>query len=190
MIQFETIICIALDNNRFVTKEGWATGKYSKDEVVGIAVRTPAVSFIVGLTEWKAKWTDRPGKIITKRHTEAEALQIISGLEDTRKIVEAQNNEDETAAKFCWNYGHKERQWYLPSLLELTAICVYRHEINELMECVGGAPLSTRGHWSSTEDNANFSWVVYFGDGFNYVYRKFEVCFARPCCHTNFVLQV
>lgn len=177
----EVAIRIALDNHRFVTKEEWENGNYSESDVVGIAVQTPAVSFIVGLTEWKAKWSDDTDTLITKRHTEAQALQVVSGLEATRKIVEAQNNEDETAAKLCWNYGHKDLQWYLPSLLELNAMCAYQDEINELMMLVGGTPLSTGYHWSSTEYSTSHSWGVGFGDGIsNAVGIKFGAYIVRP----------
>lgn len=160
-------IRIALGNHRFVTKEEWKNGNCSESDVVGIAVQTPAVSFIVGLTEWEAKWSEDTDTLITKRHTEAQALQVVSGLEATRKIVEAQNNEGETAAKLCWNYGHKDLQWYLPSLLELNAMCAYQDEINELMVLVGGTPLSTGSHWSSTEYSTGHSWYVGFGDGYS-----------------------
>lgn len=186
----ETVICIALDNHRFIDKEDWENGNYTKDDVVGIAVHTPAVSFIVGLTEWEAKWSEDTDALITKRHTEAQALQVISGLEDTRKIVEAQKDEEETAAKLCWNYNHKSLQWYLPSLLELNAMCAYQNEINELMELVGGEPLSTGYHWSSTENSTYISWYVDFGDGYSNSIQQVQRLYRSPCCsNISFVLQ-
>lgn len=176
----KTSIFIALSNNRFVSKWSWENCDYSKDDVIGIAVQTPAVSFIVGLTEWEAKWSDNNDTLITKRHTEAQALQVISGLEATRKIVEEQSGEEETAAKLCWNYGHKDLQWYLPSLLELNAMCAYQDEINELMALVGGTPLSTGYRWSSTEYSAINSWLVGFNDGNSFSNGKFFAYIVRP----------
>lgn len=112
---------IVLDDGRCVTKVEWTAGseKYSKDQVVGIAVRTPLLSFIVSLKQWKERWSEDTDHCITGEHNEAQAMQILSGLEHTRQLVEAQEDEGDTAAKLCWNYNHKELQWYLPSLLEL-----------------------------------------------------------------------
>ena len=93
-------------------------------------------------------------------------MQILSGLEHTRQLVEAQEDEGDTAAKLCWNYNHKELQWYLPSLLELGTICAYKEEINDLLKLVGGDPLLfDKYYWASTEHSSGYAWYVNFGSG-------------------------
>ena len=177
----ETKIRIAIDGGTFLTKDEWNAGQYSKDGVIGIAVITPCVQFILGLKEWRAPWSEDTDNCITGKHNESQALQITCGYEDTKKIVEAQENEDETAAKLCWNYGYKGLQWYLPCVLELTAVCAHKEEINELLELVGGDPLSLSDHWSSTEFNSYNSWNVGFGDGYVYNYGcKYNTYVVRP----------
>lgn len=178
----ETKIRIALDGGKFLTKEEWNAGQYSKDDVIGIAVITPCVQFILGLKEWEACWSEDTDNCITGKHNESQALQITCGYEDTKRIVEAQKNEEDTAAKLCWNYGHKGLQWYLPCVLELVAACAHKEEINELLELVGGDPLSLSGHWSSTECNSNLSWGVNFDDGgvYGYNYGKYGTSVVRP----------
>ena len=162
----ETKIRIAIDGGKFITKEEWNTGKYSKDDVIGIAVITPVVQFILGLREWKERWSEDTDNCITGRHNEAQAFQILSGYEHTKQIVEAQEDEGDTAAKLCWNYGHKGLQWYMPCLLELNVVCANKEEINELLKLVGGDPLSLdECYWSSTEYSAGSSWYVGFGSG-------------------------
>ena len=159
---------IVLDDGRCVTKVEWTAGseKYSKDQVVGIAVRTPLLSFIVSLKQWKERWSEDTDHCITGEHNEAQAMQILSGLEHTRQLVEAQEDEGDTAAKLCWNYNHKELQWYLPSLLELGTICAYKEEINDLLKLVGGDPLLfDKYYWASTEYSSFGAWVVGFGSG-------------------------
>lgn len=162
----ETKIRIAIGGGTLLTKDEWNAGQYSKDDVIGIAVITPCVQFILGLKEWEACWSKDTDNCITGKHNESQALQITCGYEDTKRIVEAQKNEEDTAAKLCWNYGHKGLQWYLPCVLELVAACAHKEEINELLELVGGDPLSLSPQWSSTEDNSDSSWYVYFYDGY------------------------
>lgn len=177
----ETKIRIAIDGGKFITKEEWNTGKYSKDDVIGIAVITPVVQFILGLREWKERWSEDTDNCITGRHNEAQALQILSGYEHTKQIVEAQEDEDDTAAKLCWNYGHKGLQWYMPCLLELNVVCANKEEINELLKLVGGDPLSLdECYWSSTEGNANSSWYVLFGYGYSGGNGRYIANVVRP----------
>lgn len=178
----ETKIRIAIDGGKFITKEEWNTGKYSKDDVIGIVVITPVVQFILGLREWKERWSKDTDNCITGRHNEAQALQILSGYEHTKQIVEAQEDEGGTAAKLCWNYGHKGLQWYMPCLLELNVVCANKEEINELLKLVGGDPLSLdECYWSSTECVATCSWCVSFGYGSSYgIYGKCNANVVRP----------
>lgn len=165
----EIKIRIAIDGGKFITKEEWNTGKYSKDDVIGIAVITPCVQFILGLHQWKERWSEDTDHCITGKHSEAQALQVISGFEATKVLAEAQEDEGNTAAKLCWNYDYKGLQWYCPCLLELNAVCANKKEINELLELVGGELLDfDECYWSSTEGSANGSWYVNFYSGISY----------------------
>lgn len=177
----ETQIRIAVDGNKFLTKEEWNEGKYSKDDVIGIAVITPCVQFILGLHQWQARWSEDTDHCHTDNHSESQALQIISGLKHTKAIVDAQEEEGDTAAKMCWNYGHKGLQWYLPCLLELCAVCANKEEINELLKLVGGDLLDFEEcYWSSTEYSANIAWHVGFSNGYCYNYIKYNAFVVRP----------
>lgn len=177
----ETKIRIAIDGGKFLTKEEWNAGQYSKDDVIGIAVITPCVKFILGLKERKESWSEDTDHCITGKHTEAQALQILSGYEATQEIVEAQEDEGNTAAKLCWNYGYKNLQWYLPCLLELNAVCANKEKINELLKLVDGDPLSfDECYWSSTEYSAYSSWYVNFSSGYSYYGSKYNANVVRP----------
>lgn len=180
----ETKILIAIDGGKFLTKQEWieSNGKYTTDDVIGIAISTPCVQFILGLHQWKARWSEDTDHCITGKHNEAEALQIVSGYEHTKAIVDAQSEEGDTAAKLCWNYGHKGLQWYLPSVLELCAVCANKKEINELLELVGGELLDLdECYWSSTEYSAYYSWYVYFYDGnVGSINGKYNTYVVRP----------
>lgn len=164
----ETKIRIAMTGGKFLTKEEWINGNYAMSSVIGIAVITPCVEFILGLKEWQERWSEDAGHCIIGKYNETQALQVLSGYEHTKQLVDAQENEGNTAAKLCWNYGHKNLQWYLPCLLELSAVCANKREINELLKLVGGNPLSfNECYWSSTESSAGCSWYVHFDNGRN-----------------------
>ncbi len=179
----ETQIRIAMDSGEYLTQDEWVKGDgaYSTDDVIGIAVITPLISFIVGPHEFVSRWSEDNEHCVTEAHTEAQALQVISGFEHTRQLVKAQENEGDTAAKLCWDYDRKGLQWYLPCLLELNAICANKEEINALLEFVDGDALSLdRWYWSSTECNANYSWYVYFGSGGSGNNGKYYTGVVRP----------
>lgn len=176
-----TQIRIAMTGGKFLTKDEWVNGNYDKNDVIGIAVITPCVKFILGLKEWKERWSEDTDHCITGKYTEAQALQIISGYEATKQFVDAQEDEGNTAAKLCWNYGYKGLQWYLPCLLELNAVCANKEEINELLKLVGGDPLSLdECYWSSTEYSAYISWYVGFGSGYSNSNNKYYAYVIRP----------
>ncbi len=176
-----TQIRIAMDNGACLTKDEWTAGEYDKENVVGIAVITPCVQFILGLHQWKERWSEDTDHVIIEKHTEAQALQVVSGLEATRALVEAQSEEGNTAAKLCWNYNHKGFQWYLPCLLELNAVCANMEEINELLKLVGGELLDEdECYWSSAENSSYYSWYVGFISGHSYNDYKGSTVVVRP----------
>ena len=176
-----TQIRIAVTGGKFLTKDEWANGNYDKNNVIGIAVITPCVKFILGLKEWKEIWSADTGHCITGKYNEALALQTLSGYGATKQLVDAQEDEGNTAAKLCWNYGYKGLQWYLPCLLELNAVCANKEEINELLKLVDGDPLSfDKCYWSSTEGSANGSWYVHFYSGRTYNGSKCNDYVVRP----------
>ena len=176
-----TQIRIAMTGGKFLTKEEWINGNYDKNDVIGIAVIMPCVKFILGLKEWKERWSEDTDHYITRKYNEAQALQILSGYEHTKQLVQAQEDEGNTAAKLCWNYGCKNLQWYLPCLLELNAVCANKEEINELLKLVGGDPLSfDEYYWLSTEVSSDCSWVVYFNSGLSGNNFKHYITVVRP----------
>ncbi len=178
----EPQILIALEGGNYITKDEWIAnpGYYSKEDVIGVAVKTPLISFIVSLKQWKGRWSEDTDHCIIDKHNEAQAIQILSGLEHTRRLVESQCDEGDTAAKLCWNYNHKGLQWYSPCLLELGTICAYKEEINVLLELVGGDPLLfDEYYWASTEYSSSYAWYVNFGSGYFSSSYKCISCVVR-----------
>lgn len=140
---------------------------------IGIIVTTEFMSRILAFDTWKERWGNT-GRVLTEEQNESVAMQTFSGLDLTKRIVEAQTDIDGmTAAKRCWNYQKGGLQWYLPCLMELGVLCAYRDEINKAMKeigCPDECLLPTEDSdetwvWSSSESSQYNSWYVYFSDG-------------------------
>lgn len=140
---------------------------------IGIIVETEFMSRVLAFDTWQEQWgnTDR---ILTEKQNESVAMQTFSGLDLTKRIVEAQTDIDGmTAAKRCWNYQKGGLQWYLPCLMELGVLCAYRDEINKAMKeigCPDECLLPTEDSdetwvWSSSEGSQSDSWFVLFSNG-------------------------
>ena len=140
---------------------------------IGIIVETEFMSRVLAFDTWQEQWgnTDR---ILTEEQNESVAMQTFSGLDLTKRIVEAQTDIDGmTAAKRCWNYQKGGLQWYLPCLMELGVLCAYHDEINKAMKeigCPDECLLPTEDSdetwvWSSSEGSQNNSWNVNFSNG-------------------------
>ena len=140
---------------------------------IGIIVTTEFMSRILAFDTWKERWGNT-GRVLTEEQNESVAMQTFSGLDLTKRIVEAQTDIDGmTAAKRCWNYQKGGLQWYLPCLMELGVLCAYRDEINKAMKeigCPDECLLPTEDSdetwvWSSSEYGQNLSWYVNFSNG-------------------------
>lgn len=140
---------------------------------IGIIVETEFMSRVLAFDTWQEQWgnTDR---ILTEEQNESVAMQTFSGLDLTKRIVEAQTDIDGmTAAKRCWNYQKGGLQWYLPCLMELGVLCAYHDEINKAMKeigCPDECLLPTEDSdatwvWSSSEGSQGNSWTVNFSNG-------------------------
>ena len=140
---------------------------------IGIIVETEFMSRVLAFDTWQEQWgnTDR---ILTEEQNESVAMQTFSGLDLTKRIVEAQTDIDGmTAAKRCWNYQKGGLQWYLPCLMELGVLCAYHDEINKAMKeigCPDECLLPTEDSdetwvWSSSESSQSGSWGVDFSGG-------------------------
>lgn len=143
---------------------------------IGIIVTTEFMSRILAFDTWKERWGNT-GRVLTEEQNESVAMQTFSGLDLTKRIVEAQTDIDGmTAAKRCWNYQKGGLQWYLPCLMELGVLCAYRDEINKAMKeigCPDECLLPTEDSdetwvWSSSEDSQYGSWLVNFSNGYFY----------------------
>ena len=148
---------------------------------IGIIVETEFMSRVLAFDTWQEQWgnTDR---ILTEKQNESVAMQTFSGLDLTKRIVEAQTDIDGmTAVKRCWNYQKGGLQWYLPCLMELGVLCAYRDEINKAMKeigCPDECLLPTEDSdetwvWSSSEGSQSYSWSVYFSYGSFGSYGKY-----------------
>ena len=150
-----------------------AAGKNYSD-AIGIVFGSPIIGQrVLAFDAWLEQWGER--KIYVEERNESQAVQVLCGLEDTRRIVEVQSNSsDMTAAKRCWQYKRGDFQWYLPSLMELGALFLVRDEVNNAIRqlgyesdhCLPTEEDDERWLWSSSEYSQGVSWYVNFGNGY------------------------
>ena len=161
------------DKQMYEAADFVAVGKNHKD-AIGIVFGTPIIGLrVLAFDSWLGQWS-KTDRVLTESHNEAQAVQILCGLEDTKRIVKEQTNLDElTAAKWCWSYQKGDFQWYLPSVMELGALFLVRDQVNDAMKqlgCDSDCLLPTENSdetwvWSSSESSQFSSWYVYFGNG-------------------------
>ena len=157
-----------------------AAGKNYQD-AIGIVFGTPIIGLrVLAFDSWYGIWgkTDR---VLTESNNQAQAVQILCGREDTKRIMGEQINLEElTAAKWCWRYQKGDFQWYLPSVMELGALLLVHDQVNDAMEqlsCDSDCLLPTANAndtwiWSSSEYSQAGSWYVKcYGENFRSCYK-------------------
>lgn len=95
----------------------------------------------------------------------ADATIVGAGLQNTLDIVT--NCNEITAASLCNDLdtlGYND--WYLPSIEELKGL-------QSTLGSIGQANLTSGYYWSSTENNAETSWLVLFANGSPVTISKF-----------------
>ena len=178
-----------------------AAGK-SRHDAIGIVFGTPIIGLRVLAFDSSEEQWGKTDRVLTESHNEAQAVQILCGLEDTKRIVKEQTNLDKlTAAKWCWSYQKGDFQWYLPSVMELGALFLVRDQVNDAMKqlgCDSDGLLPTENSdetwvWSSSESSQGYSWYVNFGGGgFNGGTSKLDSIVVRAVAllsHTLFPIQ-
>lgn len=177
-----------------------AAGK-SRQDAIGIVFGTPIIGLRVLAFDGSVEQWGKTDRVLTESHNEAQAVQILCGLEDTKRIVREQVNlEKTTAAKVCLSYLKGDLQWYLPSLMELAALFLVRDQVNDAMEqlkCSSSCLLPIENSsetwiWSSSESSHLNSWAVNFDGGDFYVSCKSDSNIVRAVAllsHTLFPIQ-
>ena len=120
-----------------------------------------------------------------------DALGIGLGYKNSLAIV-GQGNDTTTAAGAARAYGGGSKSdWYLPTTAELNLLCQWARNVVQSVTtpCTGGTlntgtgasgGFSSSSYWSSSEYVANFAWVQYFGDGYQFSRGKSATAYVRP----------
>ena len=133
------------------------------DDVKGVIFHAQNVIKIISTDEATKTW-DYYG-------TATGATSTTDGVANTDKIAANSN-----AAKWCRAKG---AAWYLPATEELSAIYNNKAKLNSTLSAIGGTQLGTGYYWSSTEDNTNYAYGVYFSSGNVYSHSKSNSCSVR-----------
>lgn len=131
--------------------------------------------------------------IVAKEDLKGDGLPLISDdshPEDTSSFykceIEALNDFD---MKSCTEHLRKagiafdfDADLYIPTVGQLAAMFLFRKELNEALEMVGGTPMEEGVYWSSSENNTWYSWFVnfYSGNVGNWFFKSYGL-YVRPC---------
>jgi hypothetical protein len=111
----------------------------------------------------------------TYGNTQAKGDGPFSGEANTSIIIAAQvaigDDGSTYAARKCNELqvtegGKTYGDWYLPSKEELNLMYQNKATIDATAGVNGGSGFASAYYWSSTEDNNNYAWGQYFGNGF------------------------
>lgn len=131
--------------------------------------------------------------IVAKEDLNGEELPLLSDKshpEETsafyKSEIEAINDFD---MKSCTEHLRKvglafelDADMYIPTAGQLAAMFLYRKELNEALEIVGGTPMKEDVYWSSSEHSAIYSWNVNFNSGYVGNWNgKYHGSYVRPC---------
>lgn len=144
----------------------------SKEDVLGIVYGTPIIGQrVLAVENWfRLLWNKDGVKLGEYNSSTSEAVQILSGMEDTKHYAALGDND--TAPSVCWKYGKGGLQWYLPSVMELAAIFLYRDKINDTIKLLDIDDVflpefdeDRSDVWSSTRFLDNYVWCINFNTG-------------------------
>lgn len=131
--------------------------------------------------------------IVAKEDLKGDELPLLSDdshPEDTSSFykneIEALNDFD---MKSCTGHLRKagiafklDADLYIPTAGQLAAMFLFRKELNEALEMVGGTPMKEDAYWSSSEFCAWYSWSVHFSSGGGGFWNgKCNHNYVRPC---------
>ena len=131
--------------------------------------------------------------IVAKEDLKGDELLLFSSYSHPEKTsssykrqIEALNDFDmESCTKRLRNVGiafDLDADLYIPTVGQLAAMFLFRKELNEALELIGGTSMKEGVYWSSSEGNARGSWVVNFGSGYvDSWHSKCDGGYVRPC---------
>lgn len=102
-----------------------------------------------------------------------KALKDNAGFENTEVLLKAGSK----AAAFCKSFG---KEWYLPTLNEMTTLQEDRNRIDAALTICGGEPLPTLYHWTSTRYNSRCNFFLDWTYGYRYYYVQDDSMRVRP----------
>ena len=184
--EIETGIFIyRIDTDTLISPESWNT---NNDYALGVAVITEKCKFVISKSDYSdtIQWGGHGTDIATlTNYTDATiASSDFDGVGNTAKIIAAVG-AGSYAAMSCFRYEWTDlygdiHNSYLGSAGEWKVVDDNYTKINEALELIGAQYLGS-GYWTSTEESANYAWVIDPGkEEGPYIFYKGNHIFMRP----------
>ena len=130
--------------------------------------------------------------IVAKNDVSEDKMNLLKNDADIKEKSFFYKSEIEALNDFnmksCTNHLRKlelsfklDNGLYIPTVAQLAAMYLYRKELNKALRLVCGTPMKGDMYWSSSENNAWFSWGVnYYTGGISYWTHE-HGGYVRPC---------
>ena len=173
-------------DGHFTLPKNWNAANNSK--AVGVYVGTENSNFVISPTYdktnklWGGEGTTISGIVTAIDKTTAK--KDYAGEANTDKIIAQLGTGNFTAAEYCRNYTFKNgKKGYLWSMGEA---CDANNNIDAIISAmikIGGTEISADDyHWTSTQYNGYYAWMMLWGDKEIQKNGKDNAYFARPVC--------
>lgn len=146
-------VVLITDNQRIIIPKADATDGTNTTLYWGKNLRGKDVAGITEATDKSVAKTDFNGKANTDAIIAAYGQHsVYMDSRDMCKVLASYTEGDFT-------------DWYVPALGQLYEIYNNKADINTALQNIGGTAFESSGYWSSSENNANYAWLVYFDNG-------------------------
>jgi hypothetical protein len=130
--------------------------------------------------------------IVAKNDVSEDKMNLLKNDADIKEKSSFYKSEIEALNDFnmksCTNHLRKlelsfklDDGLYIPTVAQLAAMYLYREELNKALRLVCGTPMKEGMYWSSSENNAWFSWGVNYNMGGISYWTHEHGGYVRPC---------
>ena len=164
------IFILDTDGN-LVKRSEWSTSNNSK--AVGVAVLSDNCKFVIAPTQnsdspyWSKGGAYDSVSGVTTTTNSSVAKTDYKGVSNSSAIVSKYGASTDYAAGWCQNFSFKNgKKGYLGSCGEWQEAYNNKAEIDACMSLIGGTAIATDDyHWTSTQYDSSYAWVLYWSGG-------------------------
>lgn len=150
------------------TTEDWTAKNFTASQANGVAVLGDNASFVIDkrytstADKWSSDTANTVAGIVTTNDSNV-ASKDYAGEANTQAMLAV---DTYAAGYMCANKIFANgKTGYLPSVGEWLEAYMYKTEIKAVMSLIGGESISYGNHWTSTQANNGYAWMINWQTG-------------------------